>query len=1588
MALKVGELFASFSLDSSGLDGQISSIEKKCSSIASGMAGAGMVLAPVSAAFAKISKDIFKTGADFDAQMSRVSAISGTTGQALDTLKQKALDTAKLSSFTTLDAGKALEYMGMAGWNAEQMMAGLAPIMRLAEASGEELGKTSDIVTDALTAFRLKAEDAAHFADVLAVASTKSNTNVGIMGETFKYVATQAGAYKVSIEETAEAIGLMANSGLKGTMAGTSLSTILSRLATNKGATSKSLGARDILEKELGVKFYDAKGEIRDFRKILDEARIAWDKLTMEEKANYAVKIAGTSAQKGWLALMNASTEDVELLRDAILNCDGAADDMAVTMKDNLAGDITYFKSAVDVLYYTLSEIFEPAFRPIVQTATKLINRFGEMDKATQRAALKFIGLTAAASPVLLIGSRLVKFLPAITKGIASLVTPVGLVTASLALFAVAAVDENNEIGTAFINMSADVRKSLEDFAKTVPAKIKEVSDRMPDLIQSLIVGMINIVPAAVNAGFAVITGFVNMISDNAYMLSRLGGIIVTELCNAIAKNLPTLIPAAVDMVAHLADAVSENLGALASAGTNIVSAMWDGIVAVNWSDFGARAGVVGRRIINAIAIAIKGLSSVASKIVSSIATAISGTDNQELHTGFKRFAKSIIKGFTTAIPSVQEAGETLVRSIAESLNGIQWENAVDTLTEIGTAIVGVIKQGIKSASGLAVTIVEAIGSMFSEEGVATKLVTAAGTIATSLLKSIVDAVPSVAGGAVKIIKSIGAILSGEKTDAFTTAVAGVAESLVTSIVSSIPKVANGAVMIISAIGDLFKGEGAADSLLSGATGIATSLIQAIAGAIRPLMSQASKIVFAIGDAISDYPWGDAIGDLTSLGAAIMSAIEQAILGAGSMAVSVVTAIGKLLSTGIDWNDTTLNLSGFATMIFNGIVVAIRAAGSVGSGVLQAIGDAIGKGSWTATNLDLTAFADSIIKGVVTAISTITTVSADLSQSFVDLFGKIDWSGFGTTAGTIVTHLITGIVDAIPNAIDTAGNVFNAGLSLANGILTAIMSGLETLAGQDVGNTLGNAAASLIDKLLNSITKLGESAEVKKFMANLGEGLRVAMGELGNIAGAIVSYIFSAEGITAIFNAGKAIAGILWSGIEGVLSGVGEFILGIFHIHSGTLTQSAQTLEADLAAIMQGAFGGNVDDYVFQNIGQDAGKAVIDNFIDQIGGENMSGYSEATIAQNLKTFFRKAIDKTIQSGDLTGVDAGLWQGRADALSDDFWTTLAKAIQENHGDIGKIDLFSVLFEEAANSDTTTADDGKTKDILKQNGVELGETAKSAISEGIAEAIDENGNAFAVNGFAAALAEGEKPASDAALKVSDAVVQQFLLTMTEDNGKTIGNTWITSIQTGIGDVDIVTFASNLSESVKAAFEGIISYGNGYSIGWNIAMGISNGITAALDWVVEAARQVAQAAIDAAKETLDIHSPSGKAEREVGMMYDRGLAGGLLKGINFIKSAARNVSDSLHDQFMVGDMSRGTVYTARRAARQTAEETAIATGEHSRLDARAIGRAMAEYMLEHGGGKIDIYLDSEKVGSGVSNPVSIAIAEQANTGRPEFV
>ena len=375
-----------------------------------------------------------KVGSDFEAGMSEVRAISGATGSDLKKLEDKAKEMGATTKFSASESAEALKYMAMAGWDTNQMLDGLEGVMMLAASSGENLGSVSDIVTDALTAFGMEARQAGEFADLLASASSNSNTNVGLLGESFKYVAPLFGALNYSAEDAALALGLMANSGIKGSQAGTALKTAIANLANPTDKMATAMG-------QLGVSITDTNGEMLPFKSVMDDLRTKFAGLTEEQQAQYAATIFGKEAMAGMLSIINASESDYEKLTQATREYSGVAKEMAETMEDNLQGGITKLKSALEGVGIQIFEVLLPHLNKLVERLQEVVEWFANLSPATQETIVNIALVAAAIGPLLMIGGKLI-------AGIGTAISAISTISGAIAVATTGAVAATPAIGT------------------------------------------------------------------------------------------------------------------------------------------------------------------------------------------------------------------------------------------------------------------------------------------------------------------------------------------------------------------------------------------------------------------------------------------------------------------------------------------------------------------------------------------------------------------------------------------------------------------------------------------------------------------------------------------------------------------------------------------------------------------------------------------------------------------------------------------------------------------------------------------------------------------------------------------------------------------------------------------------------------------------------------------------------------------------------------------------------------------------------------------------------------------------------------
>lgn len=381
----------------------------KTTALSSAMTSVGKTLTKsVTLPLVGIGTAAVATTAKFDSSMSNLQAISGATGTEIDSLRDKAKEMGAKTKFSASEAADAFTYMAMAGWKTGDMLDGIEGIMNLAAASGEDLASTSDIVTDALTAFGLSASDSGHFADVLAAASNNANTNVSMLGESFKYVAPVAGALGYSVEDVSVALGLMANSGIKASQAGTSLRSSLTRmLKPTKTMTSYMQQLGIMTQDGVVTAMVNTDGSMKPLSETMTILRDKFKGLTKAQQAEYAAAIFGQESMAGMLAIINASDKDFDKLTESINNAGGTAQNMADTQLNNLSGQLTILKSTLESIAISIGEILMPYVRDFVSGLQSVAEWLNNASDSQKRFAVTVAAIAAAIGPILLIGGKI-----------------------------------------------------------------------------------------------------------------------------------------------------------------------------------------------------------------------------------------------------------------------------------------------------------------------------------------------------------------------------------------------------------------------------------------------------------------------------------------------------------------------------------------------------------------------------------------------------------------------------------------------------------------------------------------------------------------------------------------------------------------------------------------------------------------------------------------------------------------------------------------------------------------------------------------------------------------------------------------------------------------------------------------------------------------------------------------------------------------------------------------------------------------------------------------------------------------------------
>ena len=783
---------------------------QKMETVGNSIAGAGKKMMGVTTVIGGVGVAAVKTAADFDSAMSQVAAVSGATGKDFDALRNKAREMGAKTKFSATEAAEAMNYMAMAGWKTEDMLDGIEGVMNLAAASGEDLATTSDIVTDALTAFGLSAKDSGHFADILAAASSNANTNVSMMGETFKYCAPIAGVLGFSAEDTAEAIGLMANAGIKSSQAGTALRTIMNNLAGDVKISGKAIG-------DVTIATTNADGSMRDLSDILADCRSAFGNLTESEKAQAAESLVGKNAMSGFLALMNAGQGDIDKLSSAIDNCDGSAEKMAMTMQDNLAGQLTILKSQLQELAISFGDILMPAIRSIVSKLQGFVDKLNGMDEGTKRTIVTIALLVASIGPLLVIIGTAISKIGVAMQGFVKLAN--GISKLKIAIQGGTGV--LGKLGAALGGISAPVLAVVAVIAVLVAAFVHlwKTNEGFRDAI----IGTWNRIKDT-------ISGFCQGIVDRLNAL----GFQFTDIVDV----LKTAWDGFCQILAPIFEGVFNNIANILSTVTGVITGILDvfiGIFTGNWSQAWTGVKEIFSSIWNGISSFFTNILNVI-KGVADVVLGWFGTSWNEVWTNIKTFFEGIWNGIATFFTTIWETLKNVVTVGIMAIGSILsaafdiitlpfrfiWENCKEIIISVWDAIKSKVTTVIHAVASVISTVMNAIKTVFSTVWNAIKTV----------VTTVVNAIKSVVTTVFNAIKNTATTVWNAIKTAVTTPVNAI-KSTVTTVFNSVKSTVS--------------------SIFNGIKSTATSVWNGIKSAITTPIEAAKNKVKSVVDAIKGF---------------------------------------------------------------------------------------------------------------------------------------------------------------------------------------------------------------------------------------------------------------------------------------------------------------------------------------------------------------------------------------------------------------------------------------------------------------------------------------------------------------------------------------------------------------------------------------------------------------------------------------------------------------------------------------------------------------------------------------------------------------
>lgn len=1121
-----------------------------------------------------------KAGTDFDASISQVSAVSKATGKDLQTIRDRAIEMGEKTRYSAKECSDAMYYMGLAGWDAQQIYAGIPGVLALGAASGENLSRVSDIVTDSLTAFGKSAEDTTEFVNVLAEASRSSNTTVDMLGESFKYVGPVAGAFGYSIQDVAIALGIFANSGVKGSQAGTGLRQALNALIN---PSDKAAAEMD----KYGVSLFNADGSTKDLMTVMKELRGTFGSVTLNgekvndfindlglnldtaegeaaaaeavmkefghqlpvndmEKLSAVVKIFGVRALPGMLSVINASDESFDSLTNAIYGAQDAYDGLGTafgmqeTMLDNLQGDWYLFTSALGTTKILISDMAKGALRDLVQKLTELVNKFNEMSPEQREQIVKWAMMAASIGPVLVAIGKLI-------SGIGSLITTF------------------NTIKGAFTFVSTGIKHVGEAFSL---ARAGMTGFASQTSVLGTALGSITAPIAAVIAIIAVlIAAFVNLWKNNEEFRNKIIG---------VWENIKATFEAAGQKIVDALNQVGfnfENIQEVISACVEAIKVVWNGLCEFLAPIFVAAFQIIGN--------AIEGLINLFAGVIEVICGIIKGFKDGDwslFWQGLQDVVMAFVNGIIGIFDILGEMIWNLVQTVANWF-GVDWNMTWD---EAKQAVADWFDSVVQWVSDLVGKIADFFSNIWNTiTTVCTNIWNTIKTIWNSIVTTITTILQNIVTGVQNAWTNITTAISN-----FMQLIWNTIQTVWNTISTAVSTVLN---IIWTTVSNVF------NTIWTTIQNVMQSIWDCISTVWETIRSTVETVVNTIWETIKSVFYNIALS------------ITEIILGIKETITSIWNAIKSFLQGNVDeaknyitnaWNmiKTTLSavmenirnifntvwnaIKTIITTITNAIYMVISTVWNTIKTVLSTILTAIQNimsTVWNAIKNTITTITNAIHTVISTVWNTIKTVLSTILTAIQNTMNTV-WNAIKNTITTIVNAISTFLsntwntikttISSIVNAIkQTISDVFNAIKTTITNITNAIQT-LLTNVWNNIKTTISNVVNNIKTVVVNTFNN------IKTSLTNIVNGLYTTISNVfNNIKTAMSNAVDTAKTlvINAMTNAKNGVINV-WNGITDTFAGIGKNIIqGIINGIGSMVSSLYESIKSALSGLVDKA---------------------------------------------------------------------------------------------------------------------------------------------------------------------------------------------------------------------------------------------------------------------------------------------------------------------------------------------------------------------------------------------------------------------------------